>query len=916
MTLHLPWIYPTLRRAGWAGVAAVVIGLLGPATARAGWVWVEGEKPFKSSMVRHPWWYDQVKRDQLSGGDFISHWSEAQAGEASYRVVFPQAGTYEFWVRANPIQSSLSYQINDGKWTPIDLSRDQQGNTNIAADGKPDLRFIAWARAGSVQVKKGTAVVRFRMDSQNNHHGYLDCFVFSTEPFMPNGTAKPNQLGEVARRAADENRGWFAFAPAADRFRPDSGIDLRALNEKQAGESGPIGVKDGRFVHTKSGQPVRFWAVNGPPGNDVETLRREARMLAKHGVNLVRVHHSWYDNQGKPDPGAFRHAADVVAAMKGEGIYSHFSIYFPLWLQPAPGTPWLEGYNGSQHPFAALMFNPEFQKVYRSWWESLLLTPHPETGKKLVDNPAVFGLEIQNEDSFFFWTFEPRQVPDPQLRIIEARYAEWLKLQYGSLETAVAKWAGVRTNRDLPGEGRLGFRPPWNVFSEKTPRDRDQVRFLAEVQRDFYRDTYRFLRSLGFKGLITASNWSTASPEFLGPVEKYTYTVTDFVDRHGYFGGVLKGDNAGWSIRDGHVYSDRSALRFDSEEPGKPRVFVHPVMDPKYDGKPSMISETTFTRPDRYRSEAPLYYAVYGALQGSDCIIHFALDGSMWSVKPGFFMQPWTLMSPAMMGQFPAAALIYRKGLVGEGDELVNINLRIRDIVDLKGTPLPQDAALDELRAQDVPRGGGAVRPGQRIDPLVHYAGRTSVKFTESGGPSVVKDLRPYIDHAKKTVTSTNSQVRLDYGRGLLLINAPAAQGYSGNLREAGTLEFRDVVIGSPLELGHIVAVSLDDRPLATSRKILLQVMTEEKATDFRTTPEAGGLKRIDSIGHDPWLVKEVEGTVRFKRSDAAQLKVTPLDPNGDPLEPVTSAAGITLGKSVIYYLIEAATGGSTASER
>ena len=36
-------------------------------------VWIEGEKPVKSTMNRHPWWYDQVKKDQLSGGDWISN---------------------------------------------------------------------------------------------------------------------------------------------------------------------------------------------------------------------------------------------------------------------------------------------------------------------------------------------------------------------------------------------------------------------------------------------------------------------------------------------------------------------------------------------------------------------------------------------------------------------------------------------------------------------------------------------------------------------------------------------------------------------------------------------------------------------------------------------------------------------------
>ena len=165
-----------------------------------------------------------------------------------------------------------------------------------------------------------------------------------------------------------------------------------------------------------------------------------------------------------------------------------------------------------------------------------------------------------------------------------------------------------------------------------------------------------------------------------------------------------KGENAEWSIRNGHTYADRSALRFEHSTPGKPKQFVHPVMDVTYDGKPSMISETTWTRPNRFRSEAPLYLASFGALQGSDAIVHFALDGADWSVKPGFWMQPWTLMAPSQAAQFPAAALIYRRGLLKTGDVLAKIELNTNDLLNLKGTPLPQDASFDELRLKDVPQ--------------------------------------------------------------------------------------------------------------------------------------------------------------------------------------------------------------------
>jgi len=709
----------------------------------------------------------------------------------------------------------------------------------------------------------------------------------------------------AARGLAEETAGWFAFAPKSDPYEKTSVIDLRGLNEPQAGDGGFIGAKTGDFLHTKTGKPLRFWAVNGPPGDlkDAEGLAQAAKLLAKHGVNLTRVHGGYFDQDGNVKMDNVKHAIAVVEAMKAEGIYSHLSIYFPLWLSPKPDSTWLHGYDGKKHPFAALYFNKDFQAKYREWWKAVLTTPSEKTGKRLADDPAVAGVEIINEDSFFFWTFTADNVPDPELRIIETMFGGWLKKKYGSLDAAVQKWGGLKTPRDNPAEGRMGFRPLWNMFNEKRPRDADTARFLFEVQYGFYQDTYKFLRGLGFKGLITCSNWATASPQVFGPLEKLSYTAGDFIDRHGYFGCDHKGDNAAWSVRNGHTYADRSALRFEPEVPGKPKSFVHPVMDPHYNGLPSMISETTFCRPSRYRSEAPLFYAAYGALQHSDAIVHFAMDSARWVVKPGYFMQPWTLVSPAMMGQFPAAALVYRQGLVAPGETLVDLNLKVDDLLDLKGTPLPQDAAFDELRLKDVPQ-GTALQPGNVIDPLVHFAGRTAVRFTAAGGPPVLKDLKPFVDRAKSTVTASTGELKLDYAKGVLVINAPAAQGVSGALRDAGETTLKNMTVTSDLELGHIVAVSLDGLPLATSKKILLQVMSEEKNGDFKTEPAGGQLKRIVSIGRDPWMVKELSGTVKLNRPDAARLKVTALDFNGYPAKEAGTAAEIKLLPDVVYYLI------------
>jgi len=707
-----------------------------------------------------------------------------------------------------------------------------------------------------------------------------------------------------ARQAAAPERGWHPFLPGADAFGSQSGFDLRTLNEAFAGENGRILARDGRFIHEKSGKSVRFWAVNGPPESIKEPgeLRRAARFLAKYGVNLVRIHHGYFDEDGAVVPARVQQTLEVVDAMKEAGIYTHLSIYFPLWIRPKPGTPWLDGYDGRKHPFAALFFNADFQNQYRAWWKALLTTPSARTGRRLIDEPAVMGAELQNEDSFFFWTFSEQNIPDPQLRMLERQFGDWLARRHGSVEAALRHWGGARMPRDNPSAGRAAFRPLWAMFNEKTPRDQETAAFLLETQRRFYRETYAYLRRLGFKGLITCSNWTTASPEVLGPLEKLTYTEGDFMDRHGYFDCSPKGEFSEWSIRDGQTYLDRSALRFDPPESGKPRLFAHPAMDPHYAGLPSMISETTWTRPNRFRSEAPLFLASYGALQDSDAIVHFAFDGARWEVKPNFWMQPWTLCSPAMLGQFPAAALIYRQGLVAPGDVLADLSLRVEDLLALKGTPLPQDAALDELRMKDVPLAPpGGRRPGL-IDPLIHFAGRTRVRFAD--GPSRVADLRPFVDRAGQKVRSTHGQLRLDYGRGALVIDAPAAQGASGNLAALGTVRTADLTISSSMDLGHVVAVSLDGRPLEKSGRILLQVMSEEQNTGFATEAAERGRRRIRSIGRDPWQVRAMEGVVRFRRADASRLRVTALDHGGRPAGDAGTAAEIRLRPATLYYLL------------
>ena len=139
------------------------------------------------------------------------------------------------------------------------------------------------------------------------------------------------------------------------------------------------------------------------------------------------------------------------------------------------------------------------------------------------------------------------------------------------------------------------------------------------------------------------------------------------------------------------------------------------------------------------------------------------------------------------------------------------------DLLNLKGPPLPQDASFDELRLKDVP-GGTEVKAGQRMDPLVHYVGRVNVAFTGTPGKTTLADLKPLIDRATKAVRSSTRELTLDYEKGLLTVNAPAAQGASGNLQAGGEITLADLSIQSELDNAHIIVVSLAGEPLSRSQ--------------------------------------------------------------------------------------------------
>jgi len=202
---------------------------------------------------------------------------------------------------------------------------------------------------------------------------------------------------------------------------------------------------------------------------------------------------------------------------------------------------------------------------------------------------------------------------------------------------------------------------------------------------------------------------------------------------------------------------------------------------------------------------------------------------------------------------------------------------------------------------KDVPQGTD-VKPGQRIDPLIHYAGRVNVSFTSTSGKTSLTDLKSFIDRPGQTVRSSTRELTLNYDKGLLTVNAPCAQGASGNLKAGGEIALAHLTIRSDLDNAHLIVVSLDGEPLDRSRRMLLQAMSEEQTTGFSTEEVGNGVKRITDIGRDPWRVRPLQGTVKFKTASPPQIQ--PLDFNGYPQGAPAHGPELQLTPETIYYFV------------
>jgi hypothetical protein len=879
-------------------VVALVLSLALVGASRAQpaplpFVWLEGEDAAATNFNRHSWYCcDGLRRDLLSpgepstrDGDWLAHYANdgGQPATAEYRFAAPAAGSYTLWLRVSAYTVRMRYQLDGAAWVDIDTESDPREYFNLLVPGRIDVRFLAWVKAGGVDLSAGPHRLVLEVAGHSARqggrevHGGVDVVALAGYPWAPSGTLRPGP-GAPTQLAPDA---WFPLVPDDDPLSPASITDLRRHLDAPAGGHGAV-LANNADLRFADGTPVRFWGMNAQPAANAALQRQQAGFYAKHGVNLLRLHpvESLLGlRQGSPrqfDPARLDRLDRWFSILKEAGIYSDWSVFYPHVITAADDYPAelraeLPETGGGRGTSGFVNFMRPLQDAEWDYLKALLEHVNPYTGLRYVDDPALAFLEVHNEDSVF-WHFPLNDLESGKsprhLAALQRQWQTWLQARYADDAALLAAW-GPPNRGSRPGDSlsnaAMGIYGAWEMAPAGPTRNAaekarmgDFIRSLAETQRDYFTRRGDELRALGYQGLRVTTAWQ-AGGEAARLANLWTDDALDIVDRHHYFGGGA----GGHEVAPGAV---NNATHLATPGGGILERGFEQV-----EGKPYMMTEWSQSPPNQWKAEITPLVAFYGfGLQGWDASLHFS--GSSPRLGGGWpRMDSYVSETPHYLGQFPPLALAVARGDIAPGELVAARRVPVDDIF----------RGVDAL-TQDSPGGGwgdGSLG-GNLLTPLDTFAmGRVTTQVGHAPARSARTDWARQRDASTGTVTSTTGELTWNPRQRLVTVAAPRTQGFIGFAQGQRVALPAVTVEGIRTPFASLLFTSLDDRPLVDSGHILITALARDRQTGARYNADGS---QLEALGGPPLLLEPVQAVLAWHGRPIVSAR--PVDPFGVPM--------------------------------
>ena len=383
-------------------------------------------------------------------------------------------------------------------------------------------------------------------------------------------------------------------------IKDGSALDVAdGIGKTQAGRYGYVKVgKSGRFEFEKMpNKPVRFKGTNWRPGDmfgrgikthaDIDEL---AKMTRKQGYNLVRWRLSMRKDEFKAPYQLDEFNKDLYDyfffAFAREGVYHHFNL--SSHDLGNPDFQWGDRFNVK---ILMLFGDTKTREDWRKLMHYQLNLVNKYTGKKWKDDPSIVSTEYYNEIEL-----GPNALGNARKEVkafVDAKFVEYLKRQYKTVDDLKkSDIAGVFKNIKKFEDAKASVLPADNP---------DYARFVIENGRNMQQFCEKVIREeIGFKAPLHQHNCARSTHWALLSAEAGDYTALNVYHHH----------PSRFMSKGSYISNTSSVSDFGS--------YFLAAVSKRVADRPMMLSEWQHCYWNPYTHEAGVLFPAYSAFQGFD----------------------------------------------------------------------------------------------------------------------------------------------------------------------------------------------------------------------------------------------------------------------------------------------------------
>lgn len=722
--------------------------------------------------------------------------------------------------------AELEFTMADGSSSKLDVNARRDGGDWVNPRNY-DNGYVAWkgdrpgAKVGmyvsSFPLPKGEVKsVTFRATRKQAIWLLIAASLTPEQIYFPDAGDQPDVI-----RAGKE------WTPLTFHNRPVAGspMDFSFLLDAPAGKYGYVQVRpDGTLAFEKA--PDRRFRVHGinlcQSANfpSREMAEEMADILARFGFNCVRFHHHDGSLNDPDAPDSTTLDAETLDRLDYfVAALKKRGIYIPTDFYTSRKFKPGDGLWENVSPKAQFPLNPRALENWKTFVRNWMTHRNPYTGLTWAEDPALLVVNLVNEDN------------------LESRLWQENPDTYQHYKKAFDAWK--KENGCPDAEAVVG--------------DRDFFRYVVDLQNRSLAEMKRFAREeLGMKALLTSLNHQSAV-HLTDMRDRF-----DLTDNHLYFchpGFVGKP----WASKTTHTQSSPI-----SGMATLPRA----LMASRVEGKPFWVTEFNYCNPNQHRSAGGPLIGSYAALQDWDGIFRFCYSHNIKRIE-----------KPALGGTFESA-----------GDPIMQLSDRIAAAMFLRGDVQPARESFSiAVNPDDKELGASTTFPVNfQLLGLVgrigsHVAGKAlpagTVNVGDGGDLSKLGGASELLNEVqqKRIARSATGEILLDGDKNTFIVRTPLSESVSlpdGELATGGVLAVKGVNT-----FCSVTAISLDRKPLAESRSILLLHMTNTAGSENRFLDKAHTM--MDSWGKLPLLVRRGKAVVTLNVAKGEPLKVQALSADG-----------------------------------